>query len=235
MNGRLMNVSIYNRALSLSEINQNFDSFSKRIIDIEGIPTPLKPFDYMIVTYLYDPTPPGRDLDSATHFSNTGTVEDTKIIGCGQNSVYRTPNPSTSTINTAYLYQPGDDNNNGLGESILINFKNLEIANISQNNDVSVELYAGWCQPPLTGPVANVSVTTYIGGTLTEVNQVILSSGTIVNQFIKEAIPIVSSGGCCQGSESYGGTTLAGMHAVKTQIGRINYNLVTKLASVTFI
>jgi hypothetical protein len=40
MNGRLMNVSIYNRALSLAEINQNFDSFSKRIIDIEGI-TPL--------------------------------------------------------------------------------------------------------------------------------------------------------------------------------------------------
>lgn len=40
MNGRLMNLSIYNRALSLAEINQNFDSFSKRIIDIEGI-TPL--------------------------------------------------------------------------------------------------------------------------------------------------------------------------------------------------
>ena len=40
MDGRLMNVSIYNRALSLAEINQNFDSFSKRIIDIEGI-TPL--------------------------------------------------------------------------------------------------------------------------------------------------------------------------------------------------
>ena len=32
-----MNLSIYNRALSLAEINQNFDSFSKRIIDIKGI------------------------------------------------------------------------------------------------------------------------------------------------------------------------------------------------------
>lgn len=40
MDGRLMNLSIYNRALSLTEINQNFDSFSKRIIDIAGI-TPL--------------------------------------------------------------------------------------------------------------------------------------------------------------------------------------------------
>jgi len=34
MNGRLMNLSIYNRALSLAEINQNYDSFNKRIIEI---------------------------------------------------------------------------------------------------------------------------------------------------------------------------------------------------------
>ena len=34
MNGRLMNLSIYNRALSLAEINQNYDSFNKRIIEV---------------------------------------------------------------------------------------------------------------------------------------------------------------------------------------------------------
>ena len=32
MNGRLMSLSVYNRALSLAEINQNYDSFSKRFI-----------------------------------------------------------------------------------------------------------------------------------------------------------------------------------------------------------
>jgi uncharacterized delta-60 repeat protein len=32
MDGRIMSVSIYNRALSLAEINQNYDSFSKRIV-----------------------------------------------------------------------------------------------------------------------------------------------------------------------------------------------------------
>ena len=34
MNGRLMNLSIYNRALSLAEIHQNYDSFNKRIIEV---------------------------------------------------------------------------------------------------------------------------------------------------------------------------------------------------------
>lgn len=32
MNGRLMSLSVYNRALSLNEINQNYDSFTKRIV-----------------------------------------------------------------------------------------------------------------------------------------------------------------------------------------------------------
>lgn len=32
MDGRLMSLSVYNRALSLNEINQNYDSFSKRIV-----------------------------------------------------------------------------------------------------------------------------------------------------------------------------------------------------------
>jgi len=32
MDGRLMSLSVYNRALSLAEINQNYDSFSKRIV-----------------------------------------------------------------------------------------------------------------------------------------------------------------------------------------------------------
>ena len=32
MNGRMMSLSVYNRALSLSEINQNYDSFTKRIV-----------------------------------------------------------------------------------------------------------------------------------------------------------------------------------------------------------
>ena len=39
MDGRLMSLSVYNRALSLAEINQNYDSFAKRIIS-STVPDP---------------------------------------------------------------------------------------------------------------------------------------------------------------------------------------------------
>ena len=182
--------------------------------------SPLNTFDYMIVTYSYDNqiiNNDNRDLDSATKLANTGTVEDNKIIGCGQNSQYRTPSPTTPIAN-CYLFQPGDDLNNGQGESIVVNFKNLADANISLNNDVRVDLYAGWCDAPIPA-IANVTITTYIGGNLTVTNQVVTSDGTVVDRFAKSDIPIVQ--GCCS-------TNVAS----KTSIGTIYYNLLTKVASV---
>ena len=38
MNGRIMQLSIYNRALSPAEISKNYESFSKRVFELEGIP-----------------------------------------------------------------------------------------------------------------------------------------------------------------------------------------------------
>jgi hypothetical protein len=190
----------------------------------------LDPFDYMIVTYSYNSTPAGRDLDSATHFANTGTIEDNKIVGCGQSQSagfgsgpYTTPMLGNQ-IDTAYLYQPGDDVGNGLGESILINFKNLEQSGISLNDDVKVELYAGWCQAP-SPAVTNISITTYTGGTLTIVNQVITSTGTINDQFTKTNIPVL---------DNIATTCCAQPVALRTHVGTINFNLVTKVAGVTF-
>lgn len=191
---------------------------TRRIEDVVA----LDPFDYMIVTYFYNniPISPNRDLDSRTAFSNTGTAEDYKWVGCGQNGGYITPN-SSATINSAFLYQPGDDNGNGQGESILINFKNLEQSGLNPNNEVKVELEAGWCREPSTGPVCDVRVRTYIGGTLTITNQVITSDGALQQEFTKTAIPVVSSGGCCTAN-------------AKTKIGIIDYNFTTGVASVTF-
>ena len=188
----------------------------------------LQEFDYMIVTYSYGSG--GYDLDSATHFANTGSVEDTKIVGCGQTNAwsgnastpYATPTKATP-LNQAYLYQPGDDSGNGLGESILINFKNLDLAGISQNDDVQVELYAGWCSAPAS-KLANITITTYIGGTLTITNQVINSDGTVVNQFTNTNISILDNNDTCCGSPI----------SLRTQVGTIYYNLVTKVAGVTF-
>ena len=233
MNGRLMTLSVYNRALSLDEINQNYNSFSKRILDVKGIPTPLKSFEYMIVTYQYrnddntilrpDPvTGPYlgiRDLDSATFFMGTGTVEDYKRVGCGQGQ-YKTPDGGR-TINNSYLYQPGDDSGDGRGESILINFKQMELEAITSNNDVSVELYAGWCNT-FSGDIANVSVTTYIGGTLTQTLNVITSSGTVVDSFVYSNFP--ANDGCCSTDPVTG----------KTRVGTIYYNFPTNTANVFF-
>lgn len=191
---------------------------TRRIDDVVA----LDPFDYMIVTYFYNniPTSPNRDLDSRTSFTNTGTVEDNKWVGCGQYG-YRTPNSSVA-INDAYLYQPGDDNGNGQGESILINFKNLEQSGLNVNNNVKVELEAGWCREPSTGPVCDVRIRTYIGGTLTITNQVITSDGALQQEFTKTAIPVVLPyEGCC-GANS------------KTKIGTIDYDFTTGVASVTF-
>lgn len=184
----------------------------------------LYPFDYMIVTYSYRSDDFTRDLDSATKFANTGSVEDSKTVGCGQNG-YITPT-NVTPINDAYLYQNGDDSGNGLGESILINFKNLELSGVSVNNDVTVELYGGWCLKPGQNPndVANVSVTTYTGGTISLAPSplnTISSNGVIKDQFIHTNFPVIS--GCC--------TTPV---ANKTHIGTVYYNLVTKVASVVF-
>lgn len=201
----------------LSSSDCNFTGVSEELI--------LDPFDYMIVTYQYDNTgadTTGRDLDSATTFQNTGTVEDNKFIGCGQPSGYATP-ISTATLSNAYLFQGGDDAGNGLGESIVINFKNLANANISLNNDVRVELYAGWCDPAI-GNIANVSATTYLGGTLTQTpgGNTITSNGAVINTFSSSDVPIIM--GCC-GVDPI---------TLKTHIGTIYYNLITKIASVVF-
>lgn len=184
----------------------------------------LDPFDYLIITYQYRSDDFRRDLDSATGFANTGSVEDTKFVGCGQNSGYITP--TGRNINNAYLYQAGDDVGNGLGESIVVNFKQLELDNVSVNDEVRVELYAGWCPGHGTQTFpdnANVSVTSYSGGTMTITNNVITSTGTIIDgPFESNNIPIIL--GCCSVNPV----------TAKTHVGTIHFNLATKVSNISF-
>jgi hypothetical protein len=78
MDGRLMNLSIYNRALSLVEINQNFDSFSKRIIDIEGI-APL------VLTCNSSVVPPAviNGITITESYSGSVSIYTTAFSSCG--------------------------------------------------------------------------------------------------------------------------------------------------------
>ena len=260
-NGRIMQLSVYDRALSLAEINQNFDAFSKRI---EKVPeafqqgnNPLRQYEYMIVTYVYGADGIQRDLDSATFFQGTGTVEDSKIIGCGQpngetdtyatpiSSLYQ-PDGSGTPANpgAAYLYQAGDDVANGKGESILINFENMiaDMPASSVNNNVSVELYGGWHSNSTlaqgvsyAGNLVNIEVSTYTGGTLTnppDAPNTIVSSGTLVQRFTYY-FPVVGTfpaGGGEDGGQGCGADPVTR----KTRVGTINYNLSTRVSSVTF-
>ncbi len=187
----------------------------------------LEPFDYLIITYQYRSDDFNRDLDSATGLKNTGSDEDNKFVGCGQ-GYYATPD-ITRDINTAYLFQPGDDVGNGLGESIVVNFKNMIADNISVNDDVRVELYAGWCgghgtpgNPQTFPDLTNVSITSYSGGNMTITNQVITSDGTIIDGPFESTDKSVIQMCCGNAATS------------KTHIGTINYNLVSKVSNITF-
>ena len=180
----------------------------------------LDPFDYMIVTYKYDLESFHTDLDSATSFFNA-TTQNGRWVGCGQNNGYITPNNSYG-INEAYLYQHGDDNNNGHGESIVVNFKNIRDAGLILDDLAIVELYAGWCASTTRG-TCTVSATTYIGGTMSFIENVIVSNGTVAN-------PPANSGdihcqfGCCSTPPLTG----------KTHIGTIRYNYLTQIVSVEY-
>ena len=270
MNGRLMNVSIYNRALSLAEINQNFDSFSKRIIDIEGIPVPLNPFDYIIVTYQY--TPPlnhDYDLDTLSTFryatgtlagggasTITGFIPGTGVVGCGTLASgadtgiglgYWGTIPNGVNINSTYMLFGGDDSGQvgtgTFGESIVINFKNLDIANITTSDDIVVELFAGWHSRgdenyndinfvnnpyPIT-----IKFETFIGGVVSRE----IVGGITTNRYVTTGTSIsgpqvsepkeITPGSC--------GTGIQGdPNNFKQHVGSISYNLTTKVASVTF-
>lgn len=251
MNGRLMQLSVYKRALSLQEINQNFDAFSKRV---ERVPesfsqgtTSLRQYEYMIVTYLYSPDGIYRDMDSATFFQGTGTVEDNKKIGCGQggfatpiSSLYQPYNsPTPANPGAAYLYQAGDDVANGRGESILINFENV-IADrpaSSLNDNVSVELYGGWNSnstwslgAAYAGNLVTVYVSTYTGGTLSNpasAPNTIVSSGTLIQSFSYTKMVVGAFQPPAQGCGADPVTR-------KTRFGTIDYNLNTRVSSVTF-
>ena len=198
--------------------------------------TPLSQYEYLIITYVYSFDGIQRDMDSATFLTGTGTIEDSKKIGCGQPNGYRTP-LSNSSMTSAYLWQNGDDVGNGKGESIIVNFENLRAAGISQNQNVSVELYGGWHSnstwPSPQGNLVSVSIRTYVGGTLTLPPglNTITSSGTCIQAIMYSNFPVSGQPG--SGSSGFAGCG-ADPVTKKTRVGTINYNLTTKASSVTF-
>ena len=210
----------------------------------------LDPFDYIIVTYQYSP-PAGQDydLDTISTFryasgtltgSTAGTIQGfipgTGVAGCGcnpANSANETI-PSNVSINSAYMVYGGDDAGQSVagsfGESVVINFKNLDDANITTSDDIVVELYAGWHSTTASYPIT-VKYETFIGGTISQ--EVV--GGVTTNRYVTTGTSVsapqisppktITQSSCANGIEGF---------QAKQLVASISYNLVTKIANVTF-
>jgi len=205
----------------------------------------LDPFDYIIVTYQYAP-PSGQDYDldtitalryqsdtlSGTASNNIlGTLNNLPTTGCSGR--FFTPN-TISVIQDSYLAWGGDDNlqtqEGTFGESVVINFKNLELSNITTSNDVVVDLYAGWHSGTTLYPI-NVKYETFIGGIISkeivsgiETNRFV-TTGTSVSSPQTSNLKNITSGNCSAGVD--------GVNA-KQKVASVFFNLLTKVSRVEF-
>ena len=206
----------------------------------------LDPFDYIIVTYQYNP-PLGQDydLDTLTTFryptstlagssstNTTGFIPGTGVVGCG------TPSPgyvipSGANMNTSYLYFGGDDAGQSVdgayGESVVINFKNLENSGILTQTDVIAELFAGWHSGPVGTYPISIKYETFIGGVVShqyvggiQTNRFVSTGTVVAAATISSPINIIC-GLCNQGV------------SVKRNVAEISYNTITEVASIAFL
>lgn len=228
------------------------DKESGKSIRLVKEDVPLEPFDYIIFTYQYEP-PQGvvYDLDTISTFryansspitgstaaSIQGFIPGTGVAGCGCIPAYsdNTTIPSNVNINSAYMVYGGDDSGQqtagSYGESVVINFKNLKDANITTSNDIVVELYAGWHSNTASYPIT-LKYETFIGGIVSQevVNGITtnryVTTGTSVSSPQVSPPKTITKSNCTNGGVE---GTLAKQH-----VASINYNLVTKVASVIF-
>lgn len=219
-------------------------------VNVEAEAVELDPFDYIIATYQYDP-PTDYDLDTITTFrypsstlsgtnsnSISGFIPETGVVGCGTGK--GSPDsvvPNGTNINTAYLVYGGDDVGQSVagtfGESVVINFKNLKDANITTSPDVVVELFAGWQSGPVDSYPITIKYETFIGGTISRevvdgvtTNRYVSNGTSVSTPQISPPIEVIR-GLCSAGIES-------SSNGIKSKVASINFNLDTKVASVTF-
>jgi len=205
----------------------------------------LTAFDYIIVTYQYAP-PLGQDydLDTLTTFrypnatlagssssNTTGYVAGTGVVGCGTPSPGNVIPTSGANMNTSYLFWGGDDEGQFVdgtyGESVIINFKNLETSGLLAQTNVIAELFAGWHSGPAGAYPISIKYQTFVGGTISfeviggiQTNRFV-STGTVVAAATSVPISVIA-GNCSSGV------------SVKRNMASIAYDTTTNAATVTF-
>ena len=183
----------------------------------------------------------GTDMDNISGF-----IPDTGVVGCcSDGNLLLVPNGST--INTSYLAYGGDDAgqevDGAYGESVVINFKNLENSGIldskATQNIIVAELYSGWeSQEGTYAPYEiNIKYETFIGGVIsayTTPEGVItnrwVSNGTVVtNPTLSPDITNINAL-CCRGIQP---AVING--PFKRHMASITYNRTTGAATITFM
>jgi len=233
----IANTQYWVRAYVINEVGTGY---GQPISFISAVTTELSAFDYIIVTYQYAP-PTDYDLDTLTTFryptstlagnqssNTTGFIPGTGVVGCGAATVI----PAGATINTAYLYFGGDDVGQSVagtfGESVAINFKNLENSGILTSTSVIAELFAGWQSGTTAYPIS-IKYETFIGGTISRevvggvTTNRLISNGTVVAAATISSPINIISGGCSQGV------------SVKRNVAEISYDTTTNVASIAFL
>lgn len=202
----------------------------------------LNNFDYIIITYQYNPpTGVDYDLDTLTTFrypnstlsgsmsnNTTGFIPGTGVVGCGVGVVI----PPTGTLNDSYLYFGGDDNgqqvDGAYGESVVINFKGLAASGLLTSNDVIAECFAGWHSGTTAYPMT-VKYETFIGGVISkevvggiETNRFVSTGTVVAAATISDPINVIT-GICSAGVD------------IKRRVASIAYNVLTDAASISFL
>lgn len=207
----------------------------------------LNNFDYIIVTYQYNPpTGVDYDLDTLTTFryptstlagttssNTTGFITGTGVVGCGANGNAPAV-PTASTLNNAYLYFGGDDSGQSVdgayGESVVINFKNLSTSGLLTSNDVIAEGFGGW-HSGTAGPYPiSIKYETFIGGTITRYTT---PGGVLTNRFVSDGT-IVAATTISDPINVIAGTCGQGVD-IKRRMFSIAYNVLTDAASISFL
>ena len=238
----------YDQSTAVIENDGKEFGFSVRLVKED---VPLDPFDYIIVTYQYEPPQNvDYDLDTISTFryasgtltgSSASTIQGfipgTGVAGCGCSpaNLANETIPSNVPINSAYMVYGGDDANQetsgSYGESVVINFKNLKDANITTSNDIVVELYAGWHSSTASYPIT-LKYETFIGGTISQ--EVV--GGVTTNRYVTTGTSVSSPQVSPPKTITQSDCTSGGIEGsfAKQHVASINYNLVTKVASVIF-
>lgn len=223
-------------------------SFAKNIFRSSNSETiALDPFDYIIITYQYSP-PSGQDYDLDTitalrYQSDTlsgsdsanisGTLNSLPTVGCSG----RFFTPAASTINSSYLVWGGDDvgqtQAGTFGESVVINFKNLELSGVTTSNDVVVDLYAGWHSGTSLYPIS-VKYETFTGGVISKEVVIVEGSSIETNRFVTTGTSIFLQTSNLKNITP--GSCGAGVDGVqpKQKVASIFFNLLTKVSNVEF-